>query len=55
MKQEFNRDLVSDIKNVSDGDFNDLYLSLASGVRAENHGFDLEESKAIAKKLFTVY
>lgn len=49
--KKYNRDLESDIKNVSDGDFNDLYLSLASGKRKANHGYDLNESKELAQKL----
>lgn len=47
----YKRDLVADIKNVKDGDHNDLYLSLASGERNSNHGYDLDESKALAQKL----
>lgn len=47
----YKRDLVADIENVKDGDYNDLYLSLAKGNRKSNHGYDIEESRMLAQKL----
>lgn len=49
--KRFNRDLVADIKNVKDGDHNDLFLKLASGDRNANHGYDIEESRKLAQQL----
>jgi hypothetical protein len=45
---------VADIENVKDGDYNDLYLSLAKGNRKSNHGYDIEESRMLAQKLADV-
>jgi hypothetical protein len=52
--QAFKRDLVADIQQVKDGDYNDLYLSLAQGDRRSNHGYDIEESRQLAQKLADV-
>ena len=43
-----------DIKEQKDGDFNDLYYSLATGARAENNGYDLEDVKTDVKELIAV-
>lgn len=47
----YKRDLVADLENINDGDYNDLYLSLAKGERKSNHGYDIEHSRELAQKL----
>lgn len=45
---------MADLENIKDGDYNDLYLSLAKGERKSNHGYDIEESRELAQKLADV-
>jgi hypothetical protein len=49
-----NKDLSDDIKNEDGSDLGRVFRSLASGGRAENHGFDPAEVKREAQALYDV-
>lgn len=50
----YQRELEADLKNEQGGDLGRIFRSIASGGRAENHGFEPDMVKKEAQNLYDV-